>query len=341
MEEQQETTVVLDASQICDLTYTRRRINDFTLDENLPTPHYCHISRSPEVGLGSLDILPLELLQRILSQLDLCTLTDFRRVNQLALQSVASIPEYKAINTHANNALRGILSIKTARWITCETLYAILCTSECEQCGDFGGYLYIITCKRVCFLCFTQEQTYLPLRYSHAIQKFGLNRPILDTLPQMRTIPGTYSSNQKKCRDRFRLVDYDCARLAGIVLHESVTAMEKPVSDTADQKLLRHRKRLSQRSTGPSRSTVRRPRTGRSFDAQSGNPLRFVAIVRTPCLNRISKDVEEGFHCIGCERVYDSDRNRVMHFRRKFNVDSFNEHLRQFGRIENGKHHPD
>jgi hypothetical protein len=67
MEEQQETTVVLDASQICDLTYTRPRINDFTLDENLPTPNYYHISTSPEVGLGSLDILRLELLQRILS----------------------------------------------------------------------------------------------------------------------------------------------------------------------------------------------------------------------------------------------------------------------------------
>jgi hypothetical protein len=125
MGEPQETTVVLDASQICDLTYTRPRINDFTLDENLPTPHYYYVSTSPEVGLGSLAILPLELLQRILSQLDLCTLMDFQRVNQLALQSVASIPQYKAINTHANDALRGILTIKTGRWITCETLYAI------------------------------------------------------------------------------------------------------------------------------------------------------------------------------------------------------------------------
>ena len=117
MEEPHETTVVLDASQICDLTYTHPLINDFTLDENLPTPHYYYVSTSPEVGLGSLDILPLELLQRILFQLDLCTLTGFRRVNQLALQSVASIPQYKAINTHANDALRGILSIKTGRWI--------------------------------------------------------------------------------------------------------------------------------------------------------------------------------------------------------------------------------
>jgi hypothetical protein len=341
MEEQQETTVVIDASQFCDLTYPHLRINDFTLDENLQTPPHYHISTSPEIGLGSLDILPLELFQRILSQLDLRTLTDFRRINKLALQFVASIPQYKAISTHANDALRGVLSIETGLWITCETLYAILCTPQCEQCGDFGGYLYILTCKRVCFLCFTQEQTYLPLRYSHAIQKFGLNRQILDTLPQMRSIPGTYSPNQKKCRYRFTLVDYDCARHAGIALHGSVTAMDKHVSDIAGQKLWRYGERLSQRSTGPSASTTRRPRTESPFDGESGNPLRFMAIVRTPCLNRISKDVEQGSYCIGCERSYDSYRNRLMHFRRKFNIDLFNEHLRQCGRIENGKHHPD
>ena len=339
MEEQPESA--LNASQFSDLTYPRLRIKDFTLDENLPTPPDYYIYTSPEVGLGSLGILPLELLQRILSQLDLRTLTDIRRVNHLALQFVASIPQYKAINTHASDALRGILSIETGRWITCETLYTMLCTRECEQCGDFGGYLYILTCKRVCFLCFTSEQTYLPLRYIHAIQKFGLNHQILDTLPQMRSIPGIYSPNQKKCRHRLTLVDHDCARRAGITLYGSVTVMEKHVSDIAGQKLRQYRERLSQPPTGPSASTTRHHRTEGAFDGESGNPLRFMAIIRTPWLNRISQDVELGSYCIGCERSYDSYRNRPMHFRRKFTVDVFNEHLRQCGRIENGKHHPD
>ena len=157
----------------------------------------------------------------------------------------------------------------------------------------------------------------------------------------MRSVPGTYSPKQKKCRDRSTLVDYDCARLAGIILHGSVAAMEKHVSDIADQKLFLLRERLSQRSTDPFSSFTHRPRTEIPSDRKSENPLRFMAIVRTPCLNRISKDVEQGFHCIGCERIYDSYRNRLMHRRRKFNVNSFNEHLRQCGRIENKRHHPD
>ncbi|KAL7784632.1 hypothetical protein V8C37DRAFT_344984 [Trichoderma ceciliae] len=39
---------------------------------------------------------------------------------------------------------RGILSIETGRCITCSTLYEKLCTHGCEQCGDFGVYLYFL-----------------------------------------------------------------------------------------------------------------------------------------------------------------------------------------------------
>ena len=46
-----------------------------------------------------------------------------------------------------SKTIHGILSI------TCEMLYYKLCTAECEQCGDFGSYLYILTYERVCSLC--------------------------------------------------------------------------------------------------------------------------------------------------------------------------------------------
>ena len=130
---------------------------------------------------------------------------------------VESLPQNKAIRKHAYNALRGIIYIEASRWITREMLYEkLLCTAECEECGDFGGYLYILTCKQVCFLCLSEDKQYLPLRYRHAIRKFGITRPILGTLPSMKSIPGTYSPNQKKVRAHLALVDSDCARLAGM-----------------------------------------------------------------------------------------------------------------------------
>src|SRR6266699_2232047 len=176
--------------QFHDLTYPRLRLNDHTLDDNLPA-FQCqfekdHFRLPLTTNVGTLDALPPELVERILSQLDLRTLTDFRRVNRRATELVNFLPEYKTITTHARNALRGILSIETSRWITCSTLYEKLCTPSCEQCGDFGGYLYLLTCKRVCFLCLSQDKLYLPLLPRHASRKFGLDRQIIEKLPRMR-----------------------------------------------------------------------------------------------------------------------------------------------------------
>lgn len=329
-------------SQLEDLTYPLPRIKDFTLDDNLPAiglpSGNGHIRKPPKFDLGTLDVLPLELLQGILSQIDLYTLTGFRCVNRRAIDVVESIHQYKAVTTHARNVIRGILSIKTGQWISCETIYEKLCTAECEECGDFGGYLYILTCKRVCLLCFTEEKKYLPLRHSHALRKFGINRQILNTLPSMRSIPGTYSPNKKKCRERLALVDSESAYRAGIALHGSIGAMEQHVSNLNAQKLQEFNKRTSQATADGSGLTtrrVRRPQTVDLFDGRIGNPIRFMAIVRMPWFNRVSQELEWGFHCRGCQK---SHRSRQLHFRRKFTVASFGEHLRQCGSIRDGEH---
>jgi hypothetical protein len=143
MVEQQGSTAELNVAEFHELTfpYTPSLIGpDFTLDENLAMPTLLkrQMNTVPKTNLGSLDMLPVELIQPILAQLDLRTLEDFRRVNQRALQLVSSVPEYKAIETYALGALRGILSTGRGRWTTCETLYKKLCTAACEYCGAFG-----------------------------------------------------------------------------------------------------------------------------------------------------------------------------------------------------------
>jgi hypothetical protein len=323
-----------------DLTYPRLNLNDDTLDDNLPSPNSqpepgC-LRLPPRANVGVLDALPPELLQEILSQLDLRTLTDFTRVNRRALELVNSLPQYKAINTHALNALRGILSIETGRWITYTTLYEKLCTPGCEQCGDFGGYLYLLTCKRVCFLCLSQDRLYLPLSPRRATWKFGLDSRIISTLPHMRVIRGIYSPNEKKVGAPSVLVDYGSALRAGISLHGSLSAMNKYVADMEAQKLQAYNARVAAvQQSGSSRGRMRQPRTLDPFDAQSGNPLRFVAIVRVPWLRRTLQKLEWGFHCVGCEKSC----RPPLHYRRKFTAASFDDHLKQFGNIQGGKHH--
>ncbi len=336
-------TLSQSASQFQDLVYPGLRLRDFTLDDNLlnhpqSPPENGSIRKSPGVDLGALDVLPLELLHMLLIGLDLRTFTDFRRINRRAMEVVESIPQYKAVITHAHSVLLGIMSIETGRWITCQTLYDKLCTAECEECGDFGGYIYVLTCKRVCFLCFSEDKRYIPLSYSDAIRKFGVNRQILETLPRMRSIPGIYSPNEKKSRTRLTLVDYKSARRAGIALHGLSSAMEQYVSNMAAQKLQEYNKRVDQAAEGPGSTTrrLRRPRTEDLFDGQSGNPMRFLAIVRAPWLNTVSQELEWGFHCSGCRGSY---RTRpLLHCRRKFAAASFSEHLRHYGEFRNGKH---
>ena len=87
--------------------------------------------------------------------------------------------------------------------------------------------------------------------FRHAIRKFGLNCQILGTLPSMKSI--IYSPNLMKDREHVALVDFDCARRAGITLHGSVSAMSRQ---------------------------------------KSGNPLRFMAIAWTAWLNKSSQELE-------------------------------------------------
>ncbi|KAM0427207.1 hypothetical protein ACHAPT_007635 [Fusarium lateritium] len=187
-----------------------------TLDDNLPPfPRITCRRHPPDASVGLLDHLPTELLHQTITQLDIRSLINFRLSNRRTAELVDSLPQFRAISTHAQNALRGILAIDTGRWITCATLYEKLCTSKCDFCGAHGGYLYLITCKRACFRCLSTHRSCHPLPLDTAAFTFTLDRSILCTLPRMTAIPGTYSPNET-IRERIVLVDFDSAVAAGL-----------------------------------------------------------------------------------------------------------------------------
>lgn len=150
-----------------ELTYSHPSRPDFTLDDNdlaLRCPlDNGHFPKTPQHDLDLLDRLPLDLLQPLLTQLDLCTLTDLRRINQRGRDVVDSIPEYRIIITHAPDALRALLSVKAARYVTCESLYVKLCMSQCEHYEKFGGYLYLLTCKHLYYDYLIRRDEYILL----------------------------------------------------------------------------------------------------------------------------------------------------------------------------------
>ncbi|KZM18262.1 ATP binding [Ascochyta rabiei] len=305
------------------LAYSTLRINDHTLDEHLASPSSAFPSprarpRASQ-GLGALDSLPLELFNETLLHLDIRTLFDLRNVNHRASELVDALPQFKAVVAHAPNTIRGILQIGTGRWTTVETLYNKLCVPECEHCGDFGGYLYLITSRRVCFLCLTRLRQYLPLRIRAAKREFRLSKTLVQQLPLMQVVPGKYSPNEKFTPVAV-LVDYESAFCAGTMQEQAI------------EHNLRNFDTATTRSTSIT-PRIQEPRTSPA-DARSGNPLRFVAVVHMPWFNTQSKELDWGLHCLGCKK---SSRG-PLHYRRRFWAASFDDHIRQYGTIKNGSH---
>lgn len=209
------------------------------MDDNLPPletqTEVEHFRPSSTKNIGALSILPVELLVEILHQTDLQTLPSFRCVNRRARELVGWLPQYKAITTHALNIIRGILRIDLGPWIACSKLYETLVTSDCENCGEFGGYLYLLTCTRVCFLCFTSSKKYLPIQITNIRRRFGLDLRTLKTLSQMKPISGFYSPEEHNVNDYFpALLDTESAFCAGLALRRSLEAMFAYVTNMLD-----------------------------------------------------------------------------------------------------------
>ncbi|KAK3335617.1 hypothetical protein B0T19DRAFT_13822 [Cercophora scortea] len=138
---------------------------------------------------GQLDKLPLELAQTILLQLDIPTLTGFRRVNRWAACLVDSLHPYSQVLKHCPGVLRAVISLQASSY-SLTTLYRTLTsTTQCASCDCPGGYLYLITCRRVCHHCFTTRPEYLPVALSLVTYHTKLTPRETASLPSIVTLP--------------------------------------------------------------------------------------------------------------------------------------------------------
>ncbi|KAK2739463.1 hypothetical protein FQN57_006592 [Myotisia sp. PD_48] len=185
--------------------------------------------------------------------------------SQRARQVVNSIPQYKKVVLHVPVAIWGSLRISTGGSFSFQKLYGELSKTKCDTCGSFGEYLYLMTCRRVCFLCFTEEIEFLPLHRTDAKRKFGLRVEDLATLPSMRSIPGRYSSLGIKCPTQLTLIDHGAARQAGVALHGAPEAMGQYALKIMNEKIQQSKAR-----------NLRQPRSEDHFDGITSNPKRFI-----------------------------------------------------------------
>ena len=110
-------------------------------------------------SLGALRVLPTELLRMVLAEVDVPSLTAFRRVNRAARTAVDAVPEYAYLHGHQPDVLRAVVATH-AHAFTCGELHAELRREDptCRSCGTAPAtHLYLITGRAVCRPCFVGD----------------------------------------------------------------------------------------------------------------------------------------------------------------------------------------
>ncbi|KAJ9298350.1 hypothetical protein DTO271G3_3955 [Paecilomyces variotii] len=253
--------------------------------------------RTSNVGLGSLGRLPLELLHDTLFRLDMHSIFKFRQINIRSRQIVDSLKEYQMVVAHGLNLLCALLRTRLAIVISLFDFYDALCTKACAYCGDFSGFISLLTWKRCCFKCLqeapeTQVQTLAAVR-----KRFNLTKVERDQLRSFKTLPGIYSMNESVHKSRIEIVS----------VQQAMACRQQPhaVAQAYAASLERNRK------------------------------FRFMASCALPYYDKRTGQVEHGMSCAGCQLALEKDiigtRGEKWAFEVRDKVyarDSFLEHFR-------------
>ena len=148
----------------------------------------------PIGSLGPFDQLPPEISSMIFMEMDLKTLTTFRSVSRAGRDAVNGQFKYCNIMRHAPQILRATLALGAGHYITLTQLDAALMSKVCQDCGNFGAFLHVPTCERVCYECFTRNEDRMPLSPGHARTKWRLTNKEFNISEKnmIHTISGRY-----------------------------------------------------------------------------------------------------------------------------------------------------
>lgn len=176
--------------------------------------------------LGSLDILPTEILHFVLNLLDFQSLSRFSRVCHRGKAIIESLPAYRNLTKHASAALIALSQTKLITFHSAALIHAALRSQNCTSCQNFAPFLFLLTCERCCYQCLCRDLSLRAITLQMARSCFGLSSKNLRQIPSMLSIPGTYSVQHTVTRQRrIRLVSLKQAKELGIFVHGSKEAI--------------------------------------------------------------------------------------------------------------------
>ncbi|RKU45592.1 hypothetical protein DL546_007750 [Coniochaeta pulveracea] len=160
---------------------------------------------------GTMDGLPVEIMQEICGLLDVESCINFRQVNRWTRAVVSSMPQYRAVATHALECLCAVLKTGLGSAFTFTDLYDCLCSSTCIGCHrQFGTHVYLFTMVRYCRSCLDDSTNQDALRIINAIRFKRITNHQVDSLAmpilKFRALAGRYNSHQNYIWHRKRQV---------------------------------------------------------------------------------------------------------------------------------------
>ncbi|KAJ6786815.1 hypothetical protein PWT90_02643 [Aphanocladium album] len=284
-----------------------------------------------QADVGSLGVLPLEVIHCILQQLDIASLVRLKCTSKGIERAVRSLPKLDAIELCAPDVLRAIWASKTASLILCSDLYEKLCRPNCFMCNTQPGtYLYLLSCHRVCKNCLLLKQRYLPLRPSQACNQFALSMHEVKQLPSLRVPRYSPRARWIRCRGqavkqrnttRWVLIDREVVLREKLRLDHAKGLIDCRVfeRETLKQVAQLHDKALD-------RGTAAMP-------FKLPTEYSYSAAVLFPWLDRATQNVGAPVKCRACR--FASKRAEILAF---YCETGLKDHVKKYGRIVDGEH---
>ncbi|KAH6624147.1 hypothetical protein B0J18DRAFT_427420 [Chaetomium sp. MPI-SDFR-AT-0129] len=256
-------------------------------------------------GLGTLGLLPLELLHDVVLRLDIRSLFHFRQANLSSRQIVDSLHHYQMVVSHGLNLLCALLRKRLAIGISLVDFYHTLCTKACTLCGEFGGFVSLLTWTRCCFPCLRGASEIQVQTLAATRKQLHFSRAQVRQLKVFETLPGIYTMEESEYKSRIAVVSAHQAQLV---------SAQQPHAAAAAQ---------PQAQAQPASSTGR----NRKFN--------FMGSCALPHYDKRTGRVENGMSCAGCQLALEKYiigarcENWAFEARDKvYAQDSFLEHFR-------------
>lgn len=153
----------------------------------------------PALPLGTMAILPNEVILAIVNELDIESCFNLRKVSRMGREMVGNTLEFGRIVTHAPACLQAMLQTGVARWYTFRDLDHIMSLRDCELCHKLAAYVYLPTLTKACDRCITLCNRFATMKLAFFAEGACLPekasstmRQIREHMPIVKTIPGKY-----------------------------------------------------------------------------------------------------------------------------------------------------